>query len=314
MGCLPRLEPVYSAVIALGLGSTGAALSALNGGEFVTAVEGLGGGANVLASAVWLVVKLGVLCTVVDLSALIIICASTFDCFVERLHVPHFTTTSRFLNSTQLAMWICFVVQTVLSQLVLVALVACALLLYVCDTDQSQQLHAQKVIDSLAAAPSALGYNPYGPGPGLAQHHFSDTPIVSVKAVLGGLNINRFCQDAGSEDSHGAVLVYLGSLLLAAAQAAMAAALASESERVAVHESAESVASAAKTYAVNPVSQVAHRAEASATTLLEQAEGAAYAAALSEKRVRGHSSCPPGPTRQYSVIPEHHEQHGIVEF
>lgn len=313
MGCLPRLEPVYSAVIALGLGSTGAALSALNGGEFVTAVEGLGGGATVLVSAVWLVVKLGVLCTVVDLSALIIICASTFDCFVERLHVPHCMTTSRFLNSTQLAMWICFVVQTVLSQLVLVALVACALLLYVCDTEQSQQLHAQKVIDSLAAAPSAVGYNPYGPGPGLAQHHFSDTPIVSVKAVLSGLNINRFCQDAGSEDSHGAVLVYLGSLLLAAAQAAMAAALASESERVAVHESAESVASAAKTYTVNTASHMAHRAEATATTLLEQAEGAAYTAApLREKLpVRGHSSCPPG---QYYAVPEHHEQHGIVEF
>jgi len=327
--CLPRLEPVYSAVIAFGLGSIGSFLSKWHGDSFVTAAEGLGTGAPELTGAVWLLVNLGFVCTVIDLFTLLMICASTFDCFEERLRIPQFVTTSRFLGCMQLNVWLCFAVQTLLSQLVLIALVVCSMLLYLCHADHSQRGQAQGLIDGLVETHRA--YNPFGGGP-VNSDLLYDTPLISTKAILDGLNVARFCDAASGQDTgHHAALVYVGSLLLAVAQALLAAALSSEVERVAVHESAENVAVAAKRYTL---STATHGARADpASTLLESVETATYPfltggdhmmhqgvgptkSAMSDLTAYGGAKSAQGPReppRQqlYSMISE---SHGAVEY
>mmetsp|Transcript_132875 Transcript_132875/g.335546 ORF Transcript_132875/g.335546 Transcript_132875/m.335546 type:complete len:138 (+) Transcript_132875:3-416(+) len=65
-----------------------------------------------------------------------------------------------------------------------------------------------------------------------------DSPIISMKELLTGLNIRRFCwssKDLGGE----ATSFYIGCLLLSVGQALMASALHGERERVMVHEHAD---------------------------------------------------------------------------
>merc|ERR1740121_970006 len=100
-----------------------------------------------------------------------------------------------------------------------------------------------------------------------------------MKAFLDGFNITRFCDAASSKDvARCAALVYVGTLILAVAQALLAAALASEAERVAVHESAEHVLPIANQQYAHTASHTAHTAlrESAVSTLLENGDGVAY--------------------------------------
>merc|ERR1712039_289984 len=62
-----------------------------------------------------------------------------------------------------------------------------------------------------------------------------DTPIVGMKELLAGLNIERFCWSSkGLGES--AISFYIGCLLVSVGQALMASSLHGERERVMVHE------------------------------------------------------------------------------
>lgn len=210
------------------MSACGTALCGLGANHFLAVVDGLGYGAGELRAAVWDVVPFGLLIFLFDLFCAVILGLSSLECGCPARFV-HVLTSARFLGCLKALLWICFVVQVILTQFVLVALVLVSGMLYVCHAGQAAQSRAQSLVQSLIQARN--GYNPYQNAFGV---YVWDTPVISEQQLLEYLNVRQFCVNA--QDRAGIEYVYLGCLVLAAAQAFMASAMSSEQERVTVHE------------------------------------------------------------------------------
>mmetsp|Transcript_43155 Transcript_43155/g.125690 ORF Transcript_43155/g.125690 Transcript_43155/m.125690 type:complete len:339 (-) Transcript_43155:259-1275(-) len=240
MGCrLSRqvlaLGNLCSSVAAALLSTAGAALSACSACGFTKVVAGLGGGADELDEAVMAVTALAVLLVLLNFAAAVVSCASTFDCGMARHRdTLQALTTSRSLCCGHILVWSSFLVQLLLTQVVLVATVVVMSLLYVCHAGKQVQYNSQQLVDEIVNEINAPDYDERG----LPVGHIPDTPLVSMRDLIAGLDIHRFCV-SGRDLGYNAAAFYVGCLLVSAAQALMAASLWGESQRVAVHESNE---------------------------------------------------------------------------